>query len=682
MNNLGTFTKSGSATTSTISTTFNNTGTVGVPNSGTVNVQSGTLNLSGGGTDVRASYTGAGTIQFGGGIRTLDAASSITGNALFSGGTTTLNGGAGTGLMTVSGGTATFNGTVTTGALTQSSGLLNGTGTFTVSGLSTLSGGRESGAGTTIALGGAAFSTTSFSLDGGRTLQLGGTSTAIGTDVRIFLNGGTLRSWLWHFDDREWRDLQRPDHQQRAQHLTRVKVAPTTGSSAVVNNLGTFTKSGSATTSTISTTFNNTGTVGVPNSGTVNVQSGTLNLSGGGTDVRASYTGAGTVQFGGGTRTLDVASSITAANTPSAVVRRRSMAPSSLRDAHCQWRHLDFAGRRQRWRTDPIRRISQRCWDPDGIWPVDVVGRPGERGGNDDCAGRGGVLYDYFLAGRWPDPAVGRDQHGNRDRCPDFLERRNGDPGSGILTIANDAIFDDQTTSSGLSIFTQGQGGTDDGSSAVVNNLGTFTKSGTAATSTISTTFNNSDTVYVKSGTLTFTGAFSNSGILIADGGNIRIDTAVNDSGSATIFGTSLIQYGAASNDDVTFAVGATGTLILINSSAYTGHVSGFTGTGNGNPATSDKIDLRDISFAAHTESYSNNVLTISDGVDTAHINFVGNYELANFHFSNDGFGGTLVTDPPVGGTDQETFAAQNDGPYQPAAAVSALATVMRPSRQ
>src|SRR5258708_11948693 len=49
----------------------------------------------------------------------------------------------------------------------------------------------ESGAGTTVAAGGAAFSTTSFSLDGGRTLQLGGSSTATGTNVQINLNGGT-----------------------------------------------------------------------------------------------------------------------------------------------------------------------------------------------------------------------------------------------------------------------------------------------------------------------------------------------------------------------------------------------------------------------------------------------------------------------------------------------------------
>ena len=95
-----------------------------------------------------------------------------------------------------------------------------------------------------------------------------------------------------------------------------------TGATAVVNNLGTFTKSGSAATSTISTTFNN--------SGTVNVQSGTLNLSGGGTDVGASYTGAGTIQFSGGTRTLDAASSITARMPSSAAARRRSMAPSAI----------------------------------------------------------------------------------------------------------------------------------------------------------------------------------------------------------------------------------------------------------------------------------------------------------------------------------------------------------------
>ena len=154
VNNQGTFTKSGSAATSTISTLFNNTGTV--------NVQSGTLNLSGGGTDVGAIYTGAGTVEFSGGTRTLDAASSITAaNATFSGGTTTVNGRHRH--RTCDGHwrdcdlrDGRSDGPV---ALTQTGGELNGNGTLTVTGPSAAcTGGTQSGSGTTNAQGGASFS--------------------------------------------------------------------------------------------------------------------------------------------------------------------------------------------------------------------------------------------------------------------------------------------------------------------------------------------------------------------------------------------------------------------------------------------------------------------------------------------------------------------------------------------
>ena len=86
-----------------------------------MDVESGTLNLSGGGTDVGATYKGPGTVNFSGGTHTLDAASNIPGNATFSGGATTVNGGIGTGLLKVTGGTATFGTlatqTVTTGCI-------------------------------------------------------------------------------------------------------------------------------------------------------------------------------------------------------------------------------------------------------------------------------------------------------------------------------------------------------------------------------------------------------------------------------------------------------------------------------------------------------------------------------------------------------------------------------------
>ena len=56
-----------------------------------------------------------------------------------------------------------------------------------------------------------------------------------------------------------------------------------------------------------------------------------------------------------------------------------------------------------------------------------------------------------------------------------------------------------------------------------MNNAGTFTKSGSAATSTISTTFNNTGTVDVLAGTLVFANTLTNTGTVQADGGNIRL---------------------------------------------------------------------------------------------------------------------------------------------------------------
>jgi hypothetical protein len=57
-------------------------------NDGIVNVESGTLNLAGGGADVGATYEGSGTADFSA-AHTLDSTSSITSHAQFGGGTVT-----------------------------------------------------------------------------------------------------------------------------------------------------------------------------------------------------------------------------------------------------------------------------------------------------------------------------------------------------------------------------------------------------------------------------------------------------------------------------------------------------------------------------------------------------------------------------------------------------------------
>jgi hypothetical protein len=143
------------------------------------------------------------------------------------------------------------------------------------------------------------------------------------------------------------------------------------------------------------------------------------------------------------------------------------------------------------------------------------------------------------------------------------------------------------------------------------------------------------------------TNSWSNTGTISANGGNINIAVAETGGGSDLIYGTSQIEYSLASAGGVTFEAGATGQLLLLKSALFTGTVTGFSGSSTGTPATSDKLDLRDINFASaqFTKSFANNVLTVTDGTNTANIKMVGAYALANFEFASDGNGGTLITE-------------------------------------
>ena len=109
--------------------------------------------------------------------------------------------------------------------------------------------------------------------------------------------------------------------------------------------------------------------------------------------------------------------------------------------------------------------------------------------------------------------------------------------------------------------------------------------------------------------------------------------------------GTAEIRI--ASSQAVTFA-GSTGTLKLDDGIAFTGQVSGLTG--------SDALDLADVSYGANTTaSFSGNAeggtLTVTDGTDTAQIALLGNYLTSGWTLSSDGHGGTVVVDPPLTGS-------------------------------
>ena len=322
-NDAGSFIKSGSSSEGDFlqGVSFNVTG-------GTVDVQTGTLGLSGGGTDTSATFTSetGATLNFGG-THTLDSASSVGGAGTVGfvapgdtiamaatydvTGTTIDRSGAGTvnftGTIASIGATLmSQSGTLNFGtnaidptALTITGGTLTSTAAMTVSGLATLSGGTISGSGAVSANGGILFSlaNANFTLDG-RTLTnpAGQTATWSGFNSAIVLSDGAVIDNLGTFQD-----------ESTAAH----DVQNGAGAAGTFNDVGSFIKSGSSSEGDIilGVSFNVTG-------GTVDVQMGTLGLFGGGTDSSATFTSetGATLNFGG-THTLDSASTVGGAGT-------------------------------------------------------------------------------------------------------------------------------------------------------------------------------------------------------------------------------------------------------------------------------------------------------------------------------------------------------------------------------
>jgi hypothetical protein len=65
-----------------------------------------------------------------------------------------------------------------------------------------------------------------------------------------------------------------------------------------------------------------------------------------------------------------------------------------------------------------------------------------------------------------------------------------------------------------------------------------------------------------------------------------------------------------------------------------------------------------DIAFGSNTSasfveagSLTSGTLTVTDSTHIANIVLLGQYMTGNFHLTNDGHGGTLVTDPPAAAT-------------------------------
>ena len=138
-------------------------------------------------------------------------------------------------------------------------------------------------------------------------------------------------------------------------------------------------------------------------------------------------------------------------------------------------------------------------------------------------------------------------------------------------------------------------------------------------------------------GGLQIAGGLVNTGLIWANGGNIVIDGDASGAGIALISGNATLEFGAASDQYVSFAPVGDGTLILDDASAFTGRINGFN--------AGDRINLENISFGANdTVTYVANddgtggKLCVSDGMHTAQLEIDGQYIAAGLQ--SDGAGG------------------------------------------
>ena len=140
----------------------------------------------------------------------------------------------------------------------------------------------------------------------------------------------------------------------------------------------------------------------------------------------------------------------------------------------------------------------------------------------------------------------------------------------------------------------------------------------------------------------------SGNGNLPADLSSTGSDGVVVNAPSVTVTDGATAEIPGASAQSVTFT-GTIGTLKLDDALAFTGQISGLTG--------SDSLDLADVSYGANTTaSFAGNAsggtLTVTNGTETANIALLGDYLTSGWTLSSDGHGGTVVVDPPLNSAD------------------------------
>ena len=643
-------------------TTGTTTIEVAFDNTGTVDVETGTLALDDGGTSALSAFTVASgaTLAFVGGTFDLTGGGTLgSGTLAVTGGTVDISGGGtfGSGTLAVTGGTVNAGASdLTVGSFQQSGGTLSGTGTVTVTAAAsfTSSWDVETGSGETVLQG---ISTINgyVALDGGRELQNRGTLTWVNSYFELGYNpygtsigGGTL------------------DNAAGATFLIESdqNIYANSGTTLFTNE-GQLTKSVTTGTTTIEVAFDNTGTV--------DVETGTLALDDGGTSALSAFTvasgatlafvggtfdltgggtlGSGTLAVTGGT--VDISGGGTFGSGTLAVTGGTVNAGASdLTVGSFQQSGGTLSGTGTVTVTAAASFTSS--WDVETgsgetvLQGISTINGYVALDGGRELQNRGTLTWvsSYFELGYNPyGTSIGG---GTLDNAA----------GATFLIESDQNIY----ANSGTTLFT---------------NEGQLTKSVTTGTTTIEVAFDNTGTVDVETGTLALddggTSALSaftvasgatlafvggtfdltgggtlGSGTLAVTGGTVDISGAVTGTDLFTINGSATLEFSGsvAAGATVTF-VGPTGTLDLGQPSTFSGKIAGISGSG-------DVVDLGGFNSTANDQFQTSNsydsttnttLLTVTDTTDhvSKSVTLVGNYTTSkgiSWTATSDGHGG------------------------------------------
>ncbi|MFS6826944.1 beta strand repeat-containing protein [Cyanobium sp. ATX-6F1] len=603
----------------TIDVNFNNTGTV--------NVDVGTLSIGGSGSDSGSYAVDAGTtLNFSSGTRDLNAGSNITGLGTLSVSGATVNANialdflaSGTSLSVSNNGSLYVNSGLTVGNLPLDGGTLGGTGDVTVSGafdvtsFSYLSGpGLFTTQGTSTVnmpseLGGY------LNLEGGKNWVNEGTLTIGGDDLIYFgfVGGGanTLTNAVG-----------------ATLNLSSAAGTPLSywAGTAEVINAGTLNQTVVGA-HTIDVNFNNTGTV--------NVDVGTLSIGGSGSDSGSYAVDAGTtLNFSSGTRDLNAGSNITGLGTLS--VSGATVNANNLLDIASTGTPLTVASGALNLNGSAITgtlapvSISGGALNVNTTNPItlpSLVLSGGTLGGTGDVTVSGAfdVTSSSYLSGPGLFTTQGTSTVNMPSELGGYLNLEGGKNwvNEGTLTIGGDDLIYFGFVGGGANTLTNAVGATLNLSSAAgtplsywagtaeVINAGTLNQTVVGA-HTIDVNFNNTGTVNVDVGTLSIGGSGSDSGSYAVDAGttlNFSSGTRDLNAGSnITGLGT-LSVSGATVNANIALDFLASGTSLsvsnngslYVNSGLTVGNLplDGGTLGGTGDVTVSGAFDVTSFSY-------------------------------------------------------------------------------------